>query len=98
MTDSVDIQYDKQDGSIITERKIIPTSIPNDFISALEVTDLSESEVSNINTARAEYNSYVELFKKNMFTFENWLEHTNQTDVKSNLKYKRFKLDKTTFV
>lgn len=98
MADSIDIQYDKQDGSIITERKIIPTSIPNDFISALEVTDLSESAISDINKARAEYNDYVDLFKKNMFTFENWLEHTNQTGVKSNLKYKRFKLDKTKFV
>lgn len=98
MTNFINIQYDKQDGSVITERKIITTNIPADFISAIEVTELSDSEISDINNARTEYNEYVDLFKKNMFTFENWLEHTNQNEIKANLKYKRFKLDKTKFI
>ena len=95
MSDFINIKYDKKDGSLITERKIIPTHIPDDFISAIEVTGLSDMKISEITEQQLAYKKYVELFKRNMFTFDDWVKHNNGDT--SLIKYKRFKLNKTTF-
>jgi hypothetical protein len=97
MSTYINIEYDKQDGSIITERKIIPTNIPDDFISAIDVSSLNDKDIDNLIKSRLEYDQYAELFKKNMFKYSEWLEHTNQTEIKNNIKYRRFKINQTKF-
>lgn len=90
---SVKIKYDKGNGEPVTERYIIPTNIPVDYISAFDVSELNEDEQKSFNELYNQYLEYVELYKKRMFKFEDWLEHVNE-DV-GKLKYRRFKIDKT---
>jgi len=87
------IKYDKGDGSVITEREIIPTNIPQDYISAFDVSDLNDDDKEKLKDYYVDYNEYVKLFKQNMFSFEDWLEHINETDIKP--KWRRFTVDKT---
>jgi len=87
------IKYDKGDGSVVAEREIIPTNIPQDFISAFDVSELDKSDQQKLKDLYIAYGEYVDLFKKNMFSFENWLEHINETDIKP--KWRRFTVDKT---
>ena len=90
------IKYDKGDGSSITEREIIPTNIPQDFISAFDVSDLSPEDQQKVKDLYLQYGDYVKLFKQKMFSFEDWLGHINETDIE--LKWRRFKIDKTEIV
>ena len=52
-------------------------------------------KISEITEQQLAYKKYVELFKRNMFTFDDWVKHNNGDT--SLIKYKRFKLNKTTF-
>lgn len=92
----IDIKYHKTDNDDVEIRTIIPTIIPDDFISAIEVTGLNESEIDNISILRDQYHDYVKQYKSNMFTFAKYLDHMNIPD--PNIKYKRFKLDKIEYL
>jgi len=90
------IHYNKGDGSAITEREIIPTNIPQDFISAFDVSDLSATDQEKVKELYLQYGEYVKLFKQKMFSFEDWLGHIDEADIE--LKWRRFKIDKTEII
>ena len=90
------IHYNKGDGSAITKREIIPTNIPQDFISAFDVSDLSAKDQEKVKELYLQYGEYVKLFKQKMFSFEDWLGHIDEVDIE--LKWRRFKIDKTEII
>ena len=82
------IEYTKINNEI-SNHEIIPTNIPEDYISAIDVTHLNEDEISELTSNRSQYNQYLDLRKMKQLTFDEWLEHSN---IKYDIKYRRFKL------
>lgn len=99
------IQYEKStkagSGEIgeITERYVIPTFIPAPNIKALDVTSLSEDERTDVATKYAAYSEYYRTQAKTIFKFEDWLAHTNSSEIATDdLKWRTFKLDNVTIL
>ncbi len=67
--------YEKADGEVTT-RTIVPASVPNKFVRALDVTELPPAEREEMQALYKEYTQYVEDYMANMFNFETWAEHT----------------------
>jgi hypothetical protein len=83
------VTYIKEDGDTST-RVIIPTFIPAENIRALDVTQLSSEEQTKMADAYKEYQVYVKFHMSSMFSFGDWLSHTeSQTAVPA---WKSFKL------
>jgi len=90
-----EVSYIKLQNGDVSERFIIPTNIPKDYIDAIDVTSLSDTERDEIQKAYLDYLDYVKLFNKNMFNFSSWLEHTGK---QIEIKYRRFKTDQLTVI
>ncbi len=77
----------------VTDQVIIPTYIPGDAIKALDVSHLSETQALEIQQLQQEYIEYVEAKMKTIYSFEDWIDHTQIRNVaaKANLKYRTFK-------
>lgn len=78
----------------LTERHIIPTFVPEPRIKALDVTDLSEDERDELKTLYEEYTQYYNDFVRQIFSFDDWVNHTHNKDI-SDLKWRTFKINKT---
>lgn len=72
-----------------TDRVVIPTYIPGDAVKALDVSHLKEQEAFEIQRLHDDYVSYVEGKMKTIFSFEDWIDHTQTKTV--DLKYRTFK-------
>lgn len=77
-----------------SDRYIIPMSVPKDSIRAIDVTDLDEEARQLMERRVAEYKEYMGNILKSAFTFENWVDHTYNTEV--NPKWRSFKVNNTT--
>jgi len=84
-----DIQYCK--AGEVTQRKIIPTTLPSPNIKAIDVSDVSQMEQDKIVSHLEEYTEYVEQHLKTLFSFEDWISHTNRESVF--LKWRTFNID-----
>lgn len=77
----------------VTDRAIIPTYIPGDAVKALDVSDLSETQALELQNFSIEYAKYVEEKMNTVFSFEDWISHTQSTKSTPTLKYRTFKLN-----
>ena len=75
----------------VTDRFIVPTTIPKSNIKAIDVTSLEESDRKKLAELHKEYQKYFKLQMKAIFSFEDWLEHTGEK-VKE-VKHRTFKID-----
>lgn len=75
-----------------TDRVIIPTTVPGN-IKALDVTDLSVEERSQIAEYHVEYAKYISNHMKQAFSFEDWLSHSKGVDFSP--KWRTFKPEQT---
>lgn len=85
------IVYESKSKGEITSRVIVPTSVPADFVRAIDVSDLTPAEREEMAQLHAEYRQYREQFLAGMFNFETWVEHTKGKAVAP--KWRAFKLD-----
>lgn len=83
------IKYTKTK-SDVTERTILPTSIPAKVITSIDVSDMPTSEAAELLAEYTEYLKYKELHMSKLFNFNNWLIHTDsKVDIPS-IKYRSF--------
>lgn len=89
----VNIRYTKKDDT--TERTIIPLSVPNSNIKALDVSGLNEEDRAHLQQLVADYQQYCRDVLSTLFRFEDWVEHTQQQDVSDKVAWRTFKQDQT---
>lgn len=77
----------------VTERYIIPTYVPTHNIKAIDVTDLTEEEQKRMENLLAEYQEYVDIHRKSLATFEDWVTHSHGEDEKVNVKWRTFNMN-----
>lgn len=85
------IVYESKSKGEISSRVIVPTSVPADFVRAIDVSDLQPQEREEMAQLYAEYREYREEFMSRLFNFETWVEHTKNKSVTP--KWRAFKLD-----
>lgn len=69
------ILYEKLNGEN-TARVIIPTKVPADQITAIDVSDLTPIERERVQRMYEEYSEYVKTHMSTMFKFNEWIDHT----------------------
>lgn len=74
----------------VTERCIIPTYIPKTNVKALDVSDLSKEDRQWLQQLFEQYKQYYQDAVKSLFTFEDWVEHTQNVDVTNKVKWRTF--------
>ena len=74
------------------KRVILPTSVPQTIVRAIELTELSQPERDDLQKLYAEYAQYYENFMSNAYNFETWVEHSTGKAISP--KWRAFKLSK----
>jgi hypothetical protein len=97
------VKYTKKDANgvpgDITVRTIIPTFVPLPNMKALDVTDLSPEEQRDMESLYQEYSEYYTTAAKTLFSFEDWLSHTQgEAELSDGLKWRTFILENTEIV
>lgn len=77
----------------ISERTVIPTFVPHRSFKAVDVSELSDEERTEMLALLEEYHAYYDERAKTIFNFEDWIEHTHGKKLK--VKWRTFKLDNT---
>ncbi len=75
-----------------THRVIIPTYVPqpkNMNVKGIDVTDLTETEASELLGIWQEYQTYLNNQRKTLFAFDEFIEHVGGTS--SEIKWRTFK-------
>lgn len=75
----------------VTERVIVPTTIPGENIKALDVTDLSANNRQQIKNLYEEYQEYYKQQISTIFNFEDWMTHTGHDRDVENIKWRTFR-------
>lgn len=74
----------------VTHRYIIPTTLPINNIKALDVTELPSDDMLLLERLYQEYTEYVEQQLSTMFDFNDWVQHTQNIDISSKIKWRTF--------
>ena len=74
------IRYTKADTGEITDRLIIPTTIPTKNVKAIDVTSLNDSQRDELETLHTEYSMYRNRAIQNIYNFEDWVSMTTGKD------------------
>lgn len=88
------IRYKDED----TIRAIIPAFVPLPNMKALDVTDLPLDEQQQLAALFKEYTEYYEAVVMSLFSFEDWLSHTQGDDTQFQTKWRTFALEHTEIV
>ncbi len=83
------IQYSKS-ADDVTERTIIPTSIPTKVVAAIDASDLTDAEIEVVCDEYVRYDNYRKRHMSMLFNFNDWIEHTNSSVDVATLKYRSF--------
>ena len=89
-------EYTKVTDGTVSERYVIPTSVPssNTRMIGVDVTDCNEEARSEIATLMEEYNKYREDAIKRLFSFEDWITHTTgMSELPFEVKWRSFYTD-----
>ena len=94
--EAADISYSKDCGESgqlkrfeHTDRKIIPTFIPPENIKAIDVTGMSDEDISRLEDRLVEYAEYYKNAVKTIFSFNDWIEQAHQEF--ADVKWRTFK-------
>lgn len=77
-----------------SNRHIIPTRVPEDFIKAVDVSDLDSNKREAMQLLLKEYSKYVNQSLETIHSFEDWFEVTVGQPIEMDVKWRTFKLDK----
>lgn len=83
------IVYEKESGET-SARVIIPTKVPTDLIKAIDLSELDPAERARMANLHEEYRQYVAAQLKTLLTFENWVDHSYNEEIKP--KWRSFKV------
>ena len=72
-----------------SERTIIPMFIPGNTIRAVDVSELSADNQGEVQTLMQEYAEYYQAKVKEVFSFGDWVEHTQGKSI--SVKWRTFK-------
>jgi hypothetical protein len=86
------IRYTKDGEGEGTERYVVPTVVPSN-IKALDVSGLPEPLRAKIADCYSEYADYIKQHMRTAFSFEDWLQHSQQITIEP--KWRTFKPDNT---
>ena len=90
------IRYTKKNDGEVTERTVIPTFVPHPNIKAIDVTGLPLKEQQAVAWLYSEYTKYYQAAAKTLFSFEDWLSHTQAgAHAAEDLKWRTFVLENT---
>ena len=89
------IRYVRKGDGESTERVVIPTFVPQPNMKALDVTDLAPEQREQLAALYEEYSEYYTLAAKQLFSFDDWLTHTQGEDAQFELKWRTFVLENT---
>lgn len=90
------IRYTKKSTGEVTERTVIPTFVPLPNIKALDVTGEPLKEQQALAWLYSEYTKYYQAAAKTLFSFEDWLSHTQAgANAAEDLKWRTFVLENT---
>lgn len=81
------IKYTKDSGEI-SERTIIPTTVPAN-LRAIDVSDMPDEIQASMGDLVEGYTEYMKNQMKNTFSFEDWISHTLNEDI--DVKWRTFK-------
>ena len=84
------IVYLSESKGEVSERTIIPTTVPKQTMKAIDVGELSPAQREEMQALYKEYAQYYEDFIANAFNFETWCEHAKQIHISP--KWRAFKL------
>ena len=70
------ISYQSDRDGKKSDRAIVPVSVPKDTVRAIDVSELSAAQQTEMVRLVSEYKQYMDTIFKSAFTFENWVEHT----------------------
>lgn len=85
-----DIVYLSEGRGEISQRTILPTTVPRQTMKSIDVSDLSADERLEMQALYKEYSKYYEDFLANAFNFETWCEHSKGLHISP--KWRAFKL------
>lgn len=77
-----------------TDRTAIVVSPAKNLVTAFDVTSLDADTISKMQHDLSQYQEYRERHMKALFSFEDWLSHTNAETDPSVLKHRSFKPSK----
>ena len=81
------ISYTKADGEVVT-RDVIPTQVPSDLVTTVDVTELSAEERDQMLSWITDYTTYVDNVLSTIFTLEDFIEQaSNETPT---VKWRRY--------
>ena len=89
-----DIRYSKTGTGEVTDRIIIPTTVPKN-IKGLDVTGMPIEQRKHLETQYAAYREYLRNHMSTAFDFESFMEHSGTTDEDIEIKWRTFKPDQT---
>jgi hypothetical protein len=88
----IEIDYTNNKGDTST-RTILPHSLPQLNVRALDVSTLSEDDVLELQKALAEYQQYRATQMATMFSFEDFIDHQSTGTELPEYKWRSFKYD-----
>lgn len=91
---SVQISYISERTNQSSVRIIIPFTVPDANVTAIDVSELDEGQHDEILQMVADYNEYRQLHYNKMFNFTQWAEHTQNKTIEP--KFRTFKIDNIT--
>lgn len=69
---------DKQETS---DRVVIPTLVPKQNVTTIDVTTLTEEQQQEMSQLYTEYSEYYRDHMSKAFNFETWVEHTTSKNI-----------------
>ena len=76
----IHIRYENSTGSV-TERVVIPLSVPSDTMKAIDVSELGIAEREEMQGWANGYGEYLAAQRQRTYSFEDWVEHTTSVGI-----------------
>jgi len=78
----------------VTERTIIPVSVPSKVVFSIDVSDLSKEDADKMLKLYLKYEQYRDRHMSMLFNFTEWADHTNPSIDTNTIKYRSFSVNK----
>lgn len=85
------VQYDNKRKDEVTIRTIIPTFVPHQTVSALDISELTPDEQTETVALFSEYSEYHKQAHAAIFNFQTWVEHTKNKTI--DVKFRNFQIE-----
>ena len=83
------VSYLKESTGLAEDKFIIPTRIPSDLITAIDVGGLEDADIVKLVEQQRDYKAYIKGILEQAFKFEDWVEHS--TGTRPTVKWRTYK-------